>query len=165
MSFVLGPGESVLREEQSVWYQGGHSRYGNPMWGKLLLTNKRFQFVEQRVVEIGRIRKSTQLETVGIRINLPNDKVLGAHAEIRVRKTGRFSKENWGALIVSLDADRGVENPVFQVSDTQGWAIAIQRATGGEVVSTGSGVRTCKFCNAAIGPTAAFCPQCGKSQG
>jgi rRNA maturation endonuclease Nob1 len=135
------------------------------MWGKLVLTSKRFAFVEQRVVEMGRIRKSRQLETVGIRISMPNEKVLGAHSEVRVRKTGTFSKENYGVLIVSLDTDRGVENPVFEVTDTQGWATAIQRAMGGEVVSTGSGVRTCKYCNAAIGASAAFCPQCGKSQG
>jgi hypothetical protein len=165
MSLVMGPAETVLREEQSIWYTGGHSRYGNPMWGKLMLTSKRFAFIQQRVVEEGRIRKTQRLETIGIKINLPNDKVLGAQSEARVRKTGTFSKENYSVLIVSLDTDKGVENPVFEVADPKGWETAMQRAMGGEVISTGSGTRTCRYCGKGIGANDAFCSSCGKSQG
>jgi len=164
MSLVLGPGETVLREEQSIWYTGGHSRYGNPMWGRLILTSKRFAFVQQRTVEEGRIRKTQRIETIGIKINLPREKVLGAQSEARVRKTGTFSKENYSVLIVSLDTDQGVENPVFQVTDPKGWETAIQRAMGGEVVSTGTGVRACKYCGKGIGDKDTFCPNCGKAQ-
>jgi hypothetical protein len=164
MSLVLGPGETVVREEQSIWYTGGHSRYGNAMWGKLILTTKRFAFVQQRTIEEGRIRKTQRIETVGIKMNLPGEKVLGAQSEARVRKTGTFSKENYSVLIVSLDTEQGMENPVFQVADPKGWETAIQRAMGGEVISTGTGVRTCKYCGQGMGSNARFCPSCGKSQ-
>jgi len=164
MSLVLGPGETVLREEQSVWYTGGYSRYGDPMWGKLLLSNKRFAFVQQRTVEEGRIKKTQRIETIGIKINLPREKVLGAQSEARSRKTGTFSKENFSVLIVSLDTDNGMENPVFRVTDPKGWETAIQRAMGSEVISTGTGVRTCNHCGKGIGDRDAFCPSCGKSQ-
>jgi len=164
MSLVLGPGETVLREEQSVWYIGGHSRYGNAMWGKLMLTSKRFAFIEQRTVEEGRIRKTQRIETVGVKINLPSEKVLQAQPEARVRKTGTFSKEHYTVLIVSLDTDKGVENPVFQVSDPKGWETAMQRGMGGEVVATSTGTRTCKYCGKGIGTNDTFCPNCGKSQ-
>jgi len=164
MSLVLGPGETALREEQSVWYMGGYSRYGNEMWGKLILTSKRFAFVQQHVVEEGRIRKTQRIETVGIKINLPREKVLGAQSEARVRKTGTFSKENYSVLIVSLDIDQGMENPVFQVADPKGWETAIQRAMGGEVLTTGTGARTCKYCGKGIGDRDTFCPNCGKCQ-
>ena len=163
VSFVLGPGESVIREDQSVTYLGGHSRYGNPMWGKLVLSNKRFLFIRQRVVETGRIMKSSHVETIGVGINLPIEKVIGAHSDVRERKTGTFSKERYGVLIVSLDTDTGVENPVFEVTDTQGWTTAIQKGQGGEVV-VGSGARFCKYCGAPLGTGAAFCSKCGKSQ-
>ena len=166
MSLVLGPGETAIREEEGVVYHTGHSRYGSPMWGKLILTNKRFMFVQQRTVETGRIRKQQHLETVGIRMNLPNDKVLGANQDSRERKTGTFSKERYGVLIVSLDTDRGVENPLFEVRDPQGWSGAIQKAMGGEAMpaSAGSGARFCKYCGKPLGTGSLFCPQCGKSQ-
>jgi hypothetical protein len=160
----MGPGESVLREEQSVWYTGGYSRYGNPIWGKLILTSKRFAFVQQHTVEEGRIRKTQRIETVGIKINLPREKVLGAQSEARVRKTGRFSKENYSVLIVSLDTDHGMENPVFEVADPKGWENAVQRAMGGEVIITPTGIRTCKYCGQGISANDKFCSSCGKSQ-
>jgi hypothetical protein len=97
-------------------------------------------------------------------MNLPREKVLGAQSEARVRKTGTFSKENYGVLIVSLDTDQGVEKSVFQVTHPKGWETAIQRAMGGEVVSTGTGVRVCKYCSKGIGDRDVFCPNCGKSQ-
>ena len=95
------------RRIQADRYTGGYSRYGNAMWRKLMLTNKRFAFIEQRTVEERRIRKTQRIETVGIKINLPNDKVLDAQSEARVRKTGTFSKEHYSVLIVPLDTDRG----------------------------------------------------------
>jgi hypothetical protein len=57
-----------------------------------------------------------------------------------------------------------MENPVFQVADSKGWETAIQRAMGSEVILTGTGVRTCKYCGKGIGDKDAFCASCGKSQ-
>jgi hypothetical protein len=130
-----------------------------------MLTSKRFAFIEQEIVEEGRIRRTQRIQTLGIKINLPNDKVLGAQTEARVRKTGTFSKERYSVLIVSLDTDRGVENPVFRVSDPKGWETAMQRAMGGEVIATSTGTRTCKYCGKGIGTNDQFCANCGKSQG
>jgi len=138
---MLGRGERVVREEPA-WYHGGYSRYGYPMFGKLILTNKRFIFVQQRVVEKGWfLAKKRELQTVGIKINLPIENVLGAITESRERKKGTlneppslFSKEQYHVLIVSLDTPDGMENPSFEVADPQGWVKAIQRAVGGEIV-------------------------------
>jgi rRNA maturation endonuclease Nob1 len=134
------------------------------MWGRLILSNKRFAFVEQRAVEEGRIRKTQRIETVGYRINIPREKVLGSQSEGRTRKTGTFSKENYNVLIVAMETEQGIENPVFQVSDPSGWVTAIQRIMGGEVISTGTGARTCKYCGKSISDRDKFCSSCGKSQ-
>ncbi len=142
MSLVLGKDESVVRDDEGVLYLGGSIRFSNPMFGRLLLTNKRFAFVEQKTVESGPFfSKKKELQTVGIRINVAVDKVIGAAMEIRTRKKGTLnspptlmSKEQYNVLIVSVDTDQGVDNPVFQVGDTAGWSTAIQRTTGGESV-------------------------------
>jgi hypothetical protein len=112
------------------------------MWGRLMLTNKRFIFIQQEVVERGGIiSKKKELRTVGAKINVPVESVLMSSMEPRMRKKNTideppslFSKEQYDVLIVSLDTPEGQENPSFEVSDAQGWAIAIQRATGGETV-------------------------------
>ena len=144
MSFFLGRGEKVAREQPNVVYHSGYSRIGSVMWGKLILTNKRFLFLEQRNVKSGGFLgfgKKTETQTVGVKINLPIDNVIGATVETRTRKKGTlnqppslFSKEQYQVLVVSLDTERGMENPAFEVYNAQDWVTAIQRAVGGEAV-------------------------------
>jgi hypothetical protein len=112
------------------------------MWGRLLLTNKRFAFVEQANIQSGPFfAKKVELQTKGIKINLPIEKVVGSAMENRTRKkgtlnqpAGMFGKETYNVLIVSLDTENGVDNPVFEVRDPAGWSAAIQQATGGQAV-------------------------------
>jgi len=144
MSFFLGRGESVIREQPNVVYHSGYSRIGSIMWGKLILTNKRFLFLEQKQVKSGGFLgfgKKTEIQTAGVRINLPTDSVIGALVETRTRKKGTlntppslFSKEQYQLLVVSLETEHGMENPAFEVRNAQDWATAIQRAVGGEAV-------------------------------
>ena len=142
MSLVLGKDEKAVRDETDVLYHGGSSRYGNLMRGRLLLTNKRFTFVEQAWVESGPFfAKKRELQTKGIRFNLPIEKVVGSMTESRTRKKGTlnepagiFGKEQYSVLIVSLDTDYGMDNPIFEVRDPAGWSAAVQQATGGEAV-------------------------------
>ena len=144
MSFFLGRGEQVVREQSNVLYHNGYSRIGNLMSGKLILTNKRFLFLEQKQVKSGGFLgfgKKTEIQTAGVKINLPIDGVIGALVENRTRKKGTlntppslFSKESYQLLVVSLDTDQGMENPAFEVYNAQDWATAIQRAVGGEAV-------------------------------
>jgi len=141
-TFLLGRDEHAIRDEPFVWYHRGHSRYGYPMLGRLIPTNKRFIFIQQEVVERGGfLSKKKELRTVGVKINLPISNVLGAMTETRIRKKGTideppslFSKEEYNVLIVSLDTPEGQENPSFEVKDPEGWVAAIQKAIGGEIV-------------------------------
>jgi len=144
MSFFLGRGEKVAREQPNVVYHSGYSRIGSVMWGKLILTNKRFLFLQQRNVKFGGFLgfgKKTEIQTVGVKINLPIDNVVGAIVETRTRKKGTlnqppslFSKEQYQVLVVSLDTEHGMENPAFEVFNAQDWVTAVQRAVGGEAV-------------------------------
>jgi len=144
MSFFLGRGEKVVREQPNVLYHSGYSRIGSVMWGKLILTNKRFLFLQQQNVKSGGFLgfgKKTETQTVGVKINLPIDNVVGAIVETRTRKKGTlnqppslFSKEQYQVLMVSLDTERGMENPAFEVYNAQDWVTAIQRVVGGEAV-------------------------------
>ena len=131
----------MLRDEMGVTYHSGHTRYGNPMFGRLILTNKRFLFVEIEAVKVGLLRKKTEYRIKGIRINIPIDKVLSTAIETRVRKKGTlnappglFSKEQYNVLIVSMEDATGIENPVFEVRNPQDWANAIQRVLAGELL-------------------------------
>ena len=114
------------------------------MWGKLILTNKRFLFLEQRNVKSGGFLgfgEKLETQTVGVKINLPIDNVVGALVENRMRKRGTlntppslFSKEPYQVLVISLDTEQGMENPAFEVYNARDWVTAIQRAVGGEAV-------------------------------
>lgn len=144
MSFFLGRGEKVVREQSGVVYHSGYSRVGNVMVGKLILTNKRFLFLEQRTVRSGGFLgfgKKTEIQTTGVKINLPVDNLVGAMVETRTRKKGTlntppsfFSKEQYEVLVASLDTEHGMENPAFEVYNAQDWVTAIQRIVGGEAV-------------------------------
>ncbi len=144
MSFFLGRGESVIREQSNVRYHGGFSRVGSYIWGKLILTNRRFIFLHQKTVESGGLfgfGKKSEVQTVGVKINLPVESVLGATVETRTRKKNTwsdppsiFSKEQYQVLLVSLDTPTGMENPAFEIYNGQDWVTAIQRSVGGEAV-------------------------------
>jgi len=141
-TFLLGPGEHAIRDEPNAVYHKGYSRFGYPMFGRLILTNKRFIFIHQEFVERGGfLSKKKELRTVGVKINLPTSNVLGAMTETRERKKNTlddppslFSKERYNVLIVSLDTPEGQENPSFEVREPEGWVSAIQKAVGGEIV-------------------------------
>jgi hypothetical protein len=144
MSFFLGRGEKVVREQERVLYHQGYSRIGSTMRGKLILTNKRFLFLQQQAVKSGGFLgfgSKTEVQTVGVKINLPIESVVGATVETRTRKKGTlseppslFSKEPYEVLIVSLDAPTGMENPAFEVYNARDWVSAIQLGIGGEAV-------------------------------
>jgi len=141
-AFMLGRDEHAIRDEPNAIYHSGHSRYGYPMFGRLILTNKRFIFIHQEYVERGGfLSKKKELRNIGVKINIPIASVLGAMTETRERKKNTiddppslFSKEQYSVLIVSLDAAEGQENPSFEVRDAEGWASGLQRAVGGEIV-------------------------------
>jgi hypothetical protein len=139
---MLGRDEHAMRDDPNALYHRGHSRYGYPMSGRLILTNKRFIFIQQELVERGGfLSKKKELRNVGVKINIPVTSVLGAMTETRERKKNTiddppslFSKEQYSVLIVSLDTPEGQENPSFEVADIQGWTSALQKAVGGEIV-------------------------------
>jgi len=143
---MLGKGEKVIRENDNVYYHGGSVRIGNPMWGKLVLTNKRFLFFQMKMERVGGIfgiGGKTEKRIVGARINIPIGNVVSAMVETRTRKKGTLneaptllSKEEYKVLMVSLEnpVTGGVENPVFEVQDPDGWVMAIQQAIGGETL-------------------------------
>lgn len=139
--FILGRGENIVREEDNVHYHGGYSKIGRPMRGKLVVTNKRFAFVEQEVVESGFLKKKKEIRNVGIRINIPVENVIGANIETRERKKGTlnepptlFSKEKYNVLIVSIEMPEGIENPIFEVSEPDVWMKVLERLIGGETL-------------------------------
>ena len=144
MNFFLGRGETVVREQKDVIYHCGYSRIGSIMRGKLILTNKRFIFIEEREVKSGGFMGfggNYETQTVGVKINLPIDNVVGATVESRTRKKGTlnepsslFSKESYDVVVISLDTEEGMENPAFEVYNGQGWVIGIQRAVSVEAV-------------------------------
>jgi hypothetical protein len=139
---MLGRDEHAIRDEPNALYHRGHSRYGTPMFGRLILTDKRLIFIHQEVVERGGfLSKKKELRNVGVKINLPITNVLSAITETRERKKNTiddppslFSKEQYNVLIVSLDTSEGQENPSFEVRDPEGWVSALQKAIGGEIV-------------------------------
>jgi hypothetical protein len=143
-TFFLGRDEKVMREQPGVHYHGGHSKIGSYMYGKLILTNKRFLFAKQQTVEHGGFLgfgKQKELQTTGMPINIPLDKVVGCQIETRTRKKGTlnepaslFSKEQYQVLIVGLETTEGMESPIFEVGNPQDWSTAITRAIGGETV-------------------------------
>jgi hypothetical protein len=143
-TFFLGRDEKVVREQPNVIYHSGYSKIGSIMFGKLTLTNKRFVFAKQETVEHGGFLgfgKQKELQTTGIPINVPIDKVAACQIETRTRKKGTlnepaslFSKQQYQVLIIAVETPEGMENPTFEVSNPQDWATAITRAIGGETI-------------------------------
>jgi len=143
-TFFLGRDERVVREQPGVRYHSGYSKVGSFMAGKLILTSKRFVFARQQAVQHGGLfgfGKQTEVQTVGMPINIPLEKVVGCQIESRTRKKNTwnepatlFSKEQYQVLIVGLETPEGMESPTFEVDNPQDWATAITRAIGGETV-------------------------------
>jgi len=139
----LGPNEKLIREGYAH-YHSGYSRVGHYMFGKLVLTNKRFMFQWQQPVAHGGFLgfgKKQEMQTKGTPINIPIDKITNVITETRTRKKNTlsepatlFSKEQFQIMIVSMDTPMGAENPTFEVENIQDWQAAIQRAVGGESV-------------------------------
>jgi hypothetical protein len=139
----LGRDEKLIREGYAH-YHNGYSKIGRYMFGKLILTNKRFMFQWQESVAHGGFLgfgKKQEMQTRGTPINIPIDKLTNAVTETRTRKKNTlnepatlFSKEQYQVLIVSMDTPDGSENPVFEVENVQDWQAAISRAVGGETV-------------------------------
>lgn len=143
-TFFLGRGEKLMREETGVHYHGGYSKTGYYMFGKIVLTNKRFIFIKQKTVEHGGFLgfgKKKEMQTAGMPINLPVENVVGCQIETRTRKkgtlntpAGMFGKEQYQVLIIGLETPDGMESPVFEVRNPQDWATALNRVIGGEMV-------------------------------
>lgn len=142
-TFFLGRGEKLMREE-IVHYHSGYSKYGYYMFGKLILTTKRFIFQRKTTVEHGGFLgfgKKKELQTTGMPINIPIENVVGCQIETRTRKKGTintpgtlFSKEQYRVLIVGLETPEGMESPVFEVENPEDWTRALNRAIGGEQI-------------------------------
>ncbi len=143
-TFFLGRDEKVVREQSDVYYHCGMSRYGSPMYGKLILTNKRFVFAQQHKVQQGGFigfGKTAEIHTTAMPINIPLDKIIGCQIETRTRKKGTmsqpasaFSKEQYQIIIVGLETPEGMESPMFEVCSSQDWETALRRSIGGETL-------------------------------
>ncbi len=143
-TFFLGRDEKVVREQSDVYYHCGMSRFGSPMYGKLILTNKRFVFAQQHKVQQGGFigfGKTAEIHTTAMPINIPLDKIIGCQIETRTRKKGTmsqpasvFSKEQYQIIIVGLETPEGMESPTFEVSNPQDWETALRRSIGGETL-------------------------------
>lgn len=143
-TFFLGRDEKVVREQPGVHYHSGMSRFGYYMFGKLILTNKRFVFARQERVEYGGFMgfgKKAEFQTTGMPINIPLERVVGCQIEIRTRKKGTLntpasllSKEQYQVLIIGLETPEGMESPIFEVSNPEDWATALTRAIGGQTL-------------------------------
>ena len=113
--------EKVTREERPVWYVGGYSLYPKPIWGRLLLTNRRLAFIQQRVLD----RETRKFEDVKVCVESSHDKLRDAKSEIRDSEIGLH---RFAVLAITLDTMTRVERPVFEVRDPEEWALVIEKA-------------------------------------
>jgi hypothetical protein len=110
------------------------------MLGKLVLTNKRVLFFEQKTVKTGGFlgfNQKVETQTIGAKLNTPVDAIVGSFVETWTRKKGSvnaapsvFSRELFQVLVVSLETENSIENPSFEVNNPQDWVPAIQRVSG-----------------------------------
>jgi len=142
MSYTFIPGEQISKEEDRVWYLGGHSAFTRMMVGQLLATTERLIFYEKRPTG------SKTLETIGLAFEIPLEKVIAAKFEKRLRRSSskprwddfrvyreiigqRFAanlpptlldgKEVYSVLLVAIEGDGHPESPTFEVRDPSGW--------------------------------------------
>lgn len=142
MSYTFIPGEQISKEEDRVWYLGGHSAFTRMMVGQLLATTERLVFYEKRPTG------SKTLETIGLAFEIPLEKVIAAKFEKRLRRSSsrprwddfrvyreiigqQFSanlpptlldgKEVYSILLVAIEGDGHPESPTFEVRDPSGW--------------------------------------------
>jgi hypothetical protein len=140
LSVFLGRREYVVREQANVVYHRGKNDFGATMLGKLVLTNKRVLFFEQKTVKTGGFlgfNQKVETQTIGAKLNAPVDAIVGGFVETRTRKKGSvnaapsvFSRELFQVLVVSLETENSIENPSFEVNNPQDWVPAIQRVSG-----------------------------------
>lgn len=110
------------------------------MVGKLVLTNRRVLFFEQKTVKTGGFlgfNQKVETQTIGSKLNAPVDAIVGVFVETRTRKKGSvnaapsvFSRELFQVLVISLETENSIENPSFEVNDPQDWVPAIQQVSG-----------------------------------
>ena len=142
MSYTFIPGEQISKEEDRVWYLGGHSAFTRMMVGQLLGTTERLIFYEKRPTG------SKTLETIGLAFEIPLEKVIAAKFEKRLRRSSsrprwddfrvyreiigqQFAanlpptlldgKEVYSILLVAIEGDGHPESPTFEVRDPSGW--------------------------------------------
>lgn len=145
--FACASGEKVVKEENVVWYFGGYSRAPNPILGKLIVTDSRLIFYEEKPKErAGLFSRNIQLAPVGVIMSIPIKALIGVSIDRRLRSKsskpnwrrnyrnviknpsqinrppGFFdSKEDYSVLILSFDAGYFVENPEFEVPNVEEW--------------------------------------------
>ncbi len=142
MSYTFIPGEQISKEEDKVWYLGGHSTFTRMMVGQLITTTERLIFYEKRPTG------SKTLETIGLAFEIPLEKVIAAKFEKRLRRSSsrprwddfgvyreimgqQFAanlpptlldgKEVYSILLVAIEGDGHPESPTFEVQDPAGW--------------------------------------------
>jgi hypothetical protein len=121
LSMFMPLDETVTREERSVWYVGGYSLYPKPIWGRLLLTNRRLAFIQQRVLDT----ETRKFEDVKLCVESSHEKLQDAKWEIRESVIG---VRRFAVLVITLNTMGGVEHPAFQVRDPEEWALVIEKA-------------------------------------
>jgi hypothetical protein len=130
--------ERVILEEDQVRYHSGLKSLEQSMLGKLMLSNKRLMFLQEEVVEEpGLFHRKRDLDVVGLKLDLPVDKIVSTSTDTRQRKRGTWdarptllSDETYKVLILSLQTENGIENPVFEVATPDSWVSAIQSVAG-----------------------------------
>jgi len=126
-SHLFSTDESVEVGESSVWYLKGHSRYPHPMWGRLMLTDKRLIFIHQEQKFHGYINIERELDDLEVCIDVPTTSIQGVHLidqETFYPRIGRvvLAEIRYKNLAITLASQfRTTEEPVFQVEAPERW--------------------------------------------
>ncbi|MCL4435621.1 MAG: hypothetical protein M1503_01055 [Thaumarchaeota archaeon] len=151
MSYTFIPGEQISKEEDGVWYLGGHSAFTRMMVGQLLATTERLIFYEKRPTG------SKTLEIIGLAFEIPLEKMIAIKSEKRLRRSSskprwddfrvyreimgqQFTanlppsllegKEVYSVLLVAIEGDGHPESPTFEVRDPSGWLKTLGTSRG-----------------------------------
>jgi len=141
MNFIFIPGEHIAKEEDNVWYLGGHSEFMQIMIGHLAATAEHLTYYQKRPTY------SKTLETVKVAFTIPVSKLIAAKFEKRFRSSSSKpkwenlkvynkivngvrpvnsppalldGKEIYNVLILAIQGDSQIENLIFEVSDPLG---------------------------------------------
>jgi len=159
LTLTFIPGESVAKEEENVWYYGGYSGLGRMMVGHLVLTNRRIILYEKKPVK-------KALETIGVAIDIPLEKIVAVKFEERGRSPSSRprwdnpkiyrqtveglrrvnlppnilnGREVYSALMVAIEDEAGLESPTFEVRDPLGWLNTVSKFKGRKSWDTDAG--------------------------